>query len=71
MVIIGTDGDNENSCAINEEALEDHFETAGKNPLKLFQTKRETIEHEARRKYLAGMLEADGSVLLKTADIDL
>jgi transcriptional regulator with XRE-family HTH domain len=67
----GRDGDKEIICAISEEAIEDHFHGEGKNPLKVFQANREYIEHEARRKYLTGKLEPDGSVLLKTEDIDI
>ena len=67
----GRDGNKEIICAISEEALADHFDGDGKNPLKVFQANRENIEHEARRKYLEGQFETDGSILLKTADIDM
>jgi transcriptional regulator with XRE-family HTH domain len=72
MVVLfrGQDGDKEIICAVSEEAIEDHFHGEGKDTLKIFQANREKIEHEARRKYLAGRLEADGSVFLKTEDID-
>jgi hypothetical protein len=70
VLFIGQDRDKAITCWMSNEALEDHFHGEGKNPLKVFQANRETIEHEARRKFLAGMLEADGSVLLKTEDID-
>ena len=67
---LGLDGNREVICAISEEALEDHFHGEGKNSLKVFRVNHENIEHEVRRKYLAGKLESDGSVLLKTEDID-
>ena len=57
------------SCAVSEEALKDHFQEKNKNPVKIFEANRERIEHETRRKYFAGMLEPDGSVLVKTSDI--
>jgi transcriptional regulator with XRE-family HTH domain len=65
----GKDGDKIIKCAISREALEDHFGD-GKNPLKIFKEHHERIEHEARRKYISQQLEMDGSVLLKTNDID-
>jgi transcriptional regulator with XRE-family HTH domain len=71
VLFAGQDGNKEIICAISEEALEDHFRGEGKDSLKVFQANRENIEHEARRKYLAGTLETDGSILLKTADIGM
>ena len=56
-------------CAINGEALEDHFDGDNKHMLKIFKANRERIEHEVRRKYLAGRMESDGSVLIKTMDL--
>jgi len=70
VLFFGQDGDKEIICAISEEALEDHFDGDEKNSLKLFRDNRESIEHEARRKYLAESLETDGSILLKTEDFD-
>ena len=69
VVFSGRDGSKVIQCAISNEALEDHFESDGKNLLKVFQANRKRIEHEARRKYLAGSLEPDNSILLKTSDI--
>jgi transcriptional regulator with XRE-family HTH domain len=71
VLFVGRDGYKEIICAISAEALEDHFHGEGKNSLKVFQANRDNIEHEARRKYLAGTLETNGSVLLKTADIGI
>ncbi len=56
-------------CGISQEALEDHFDVDNKDPVKTFRASRERIEHEARRKYLAGRLESDGSVLITTEDL--
>jgi transcriptional regulator with XRE-family HTH domain len=71
LIFTGQDGKKAIRCAISAEALEDYFNRSGstKNLLKAFQTNRETIEHEARRKYLAGNLEVDGSILVKTSDL--
>jgi len=71
MVVLfsGMDGDKTVSCAISWEALGDHFDGDNKDPVKVFRKHRERIEHEARRKYLAGQLESDGSVLIKTEDL--
>jgi transcriptional regulator with XRE-family HTH domain len=66
----GKDGDVRIGCAISREALEDHFEGgSSKDPLKVFHASRERIEHEARRKYLAGQVEPNGSVLIRTTDL--
>ena len=35
----------------------------------VFRAHRERIEHEARRKYLDGHLEPDGSILIRTQDL--
>ena len=71
MVVLfaGKDGDKTVSCAISLEALEDHFDGDNRHPVKVFRANRARIEHEARRKYLAGRLAADGSVLIKTEDM--
>jgi transcriptional regulator with XRE-family HTH domain len=66
----GKDGEKVVRCAISMEALQDHFAGDIKNPLKSFITNNKRIEHEARRKYITRKLEADGSVLIKTTDID-
>ncbi len=71
MVVLfkGKDGDKAVVCAISHEALEDHFDGDNKDKLKVFKANRERIEHEARRKYLAGRNESDGSVLIRTMDL--
>jgi transcriptional regulator with XRE-family HTH domain len=65
----GKEGERTILCAISQEALEDHFAGDGKDPVKIFNANRERIEHEARCKYLAGNLEDDGSVLIRTGDL--
>lgn len=71
MVVLfdAKDGAKPISCAISREALQDHIDGDNKDPVKVFRASRERIEHEARRKYLAGRLEADGSVLIRTEDL--
>lgn len=65
----GRDGDKRVPCGISRETLEDHFDSDNRDLLKVFRENRERIEHEARRKYLAGLLEANGSVLIKSMDL--
>lgn len=63
--------DNENKpifCAISKEALDDYFKSTIKDPLKIFADHIGRIEHEARRKYLRGQFEPDGSILIRTGD---
>jgi hypothetical protein len=71
VVFSGYDADKLVKCAISTEALMDHFGKTHPDPLQAFKAYRVRIEHEARQKYLADNTEADGSVLLKTADIGL
>ncbi len=56
-------------CAISREALDDHFQGDDKDKLEVFRANRRAIEQEARRKYLAGGTEPDGSVLIRTGDL--
>ena len=65
----GRDSDKIVPCAISSEALDDHFGGDNKDKFKIFSANRERIEHEARRKYLAGRVESDGSVLIKSMDL--
>jgi transcriptional regulator with XRE-family HTH domain len=69
VVFEGKDGDKIVTCAISREALDDHFDGDNKDKLKVFTAKRERIEHEARRKYLSGPTEPDGSVFISTSDL--
>jgi hypothetical protein len=56
-------------CAISREALDDHFHGDNRNKLEVFGENRLNIEDIARRKYLLGHVEPDGTVLIRTADI--
>jgi hypothetical protein len=65
----GQDGESRVRCEISEEALDDHFGGDGKDKLEAFRANRKAIEEIARRKYLAGRREADGSVLIRSEDL--
>lgn len=70
ILFFGMDGDKKISCAISQEALEDHFALKPQqNPLKVFLNNRQAIWHEARRKYLAQQFEKDGSILVRSGDL--
>jgi Fic family protein len=70
VVFWAQDGKKRVRCAISREALDDHFGGDDKpNKEKAFQEHREAIEQEARRKFLAGDTEADGSILIRTGDL--
>ncbi len=69
----GRDGDRRIACAISGEALEDHFGARGtghRQRLAAFHAHRDEIEDQARRKYTAAWLEPDGSVLIRSQDLD-
>jgi transcriptional regulator with XRE-family HTH domain len=56
-------------CVISREALDDHFSDRDKlRPDAAFQKYRADIEAFARRKYLTGQQEADGSIVIRTGD---
>jgi transcriptional regulator with XRE-family HTH domain len=66
----GQDGDTRVRCRISRETLDDHFSDDGRlKPEAAFKKHRKAIEALARRKYLYGEREPDGSVLLRTLDI--
>lgn len=69
VVFWGLDGGKEVRCAISREAIDDRFKGDGRDKLKAYAASRVAIEHEARRKYLAGKLEKDGSILIRTTDL--
>jgi len=69
VLFAGNAGARTTTCAISLEALEDHFDRDNRVPMKAFRANRGRIGHEARRKYPAGRLESDGSVLIKAADL--
>jgi transcriptional regulator with XRE-family HTH domain len=66
----GEDGGRRVRCRISREALDDHFSEHDRlRPEAAFQKHRRDIESLARRKYLLGHREPDGSVLITTQDI--
>jgi hypothetical protein len=56
-------------CEISREALDDNFRGDGKDKVQVFRANRKAIEEFARKKYLAGQIEPDGSVLIRTLDL--
>jgi hypothetical protein len=69
VVFWGQDGENRVRCKIIRDALDDHFGGDGRNDVGVFSANRRAIEEIARRKYLAGRREADGSVLIGSEDL--
>ncbi len=69
VAFTGRDGENKIACAVSVETLEDHFGADQRDFMKAFIKHRPEIESLARRKYLAGEVEPDGSVLLTTLDV--
>jgi fido (protein-threonine AMPylation protein) len=69
VIFWGQDGESRVRCAISREALDDHFQRDNKDKLEVFRANRQAIELKARRKYLDGETEPDGSVLIRTADL--
>ena len=69
VVFWGQDGETRVQCAISQEALDDHFNGDDKDKLEVFRANRQAIEEEARKKYLGGATEPDGSVLIRTLDL--
>jgi len=68
VVFWGQDGDTRVRCEISQEALDDNFDGDGKDKVQVFRANRRAIEEFARQKYLAGQIEPDGSVLIRTMD---
>ena len=65
----GQDGTTRVRCLISREALDDHFSDRDKlRPEAAFQKYRSNIESFARRKYLTGQQEPDGSIIIRTGD---
>jgi Protein of unknown function (DUF1488)/Fic/DOC family len=69
VVFWGQDGDIRVRCGISREPLGDHFHGNDRDELEVFRANRQAIEQQARRKYLAGETESDGSVLIRTMDL--
>ncbi len=70
VTFFGQDGKTRVRCRISREALDDHFSNGDRlRPEAAFKKYRLQIEALARRKYLLGRTEPDGSVLIRTLDI--
>lgn len=69
VLFYGQDGEAVVRCAIAGEALDNHFQGAGKDKLEVFRANRQPIEQEVRRRYLAGDTELDGSILIRAGDL--
>jgi transcriptional regulator with XRE-family HTH domain len=66
----GQDGEKRVRSLISREALDDHFSEGDRlKPDAAFRKRRQEIESLARRKYLRGQTEPDGSVLIRTLDL--
>jgi hypothetical protein len=68
-VFWGQDGAARVRCEISRQALDDHFHGDNKDKVEVFRANRRVIEEIARRKYLAGETEPDGSVLIRTGEL--
>ena len=68
VVFWGQDGETRVRCEMSREALDDHFHGDNEGKVEVFRSNRRAIEEEAQRKYLAGLTEADGSILIRTLD---
>ncbi|HKD52231.1 MAG TPA: DUF1488 family protein [Candidatus Acidoferrum sp.] len=69
VLFYGQDGEAVVRCLIAGEALDNHFQGAGKDKLEVFRANRQPIEQEVRRRFLAGDTELDGSVLIRAGDL--
>jgi hypothetical protein len=69
VVFWGQDVDTRVRCEISRQALDDNFKGDAKDKMQVFRANRKAIEEFARKKYLAGQIEPDGSVLIRTLDI--
>ena len=66
----GQDGAQRVLCRILRDALDDHFSDHDRlKPEAAFKKHRKEIEALARRKYVSGRREDDGSILIRTSDI--
>src|SRR5215472_11516690 len=69
VLFYGQDGEAVVRCAITGEALDSHFQGEGKDRLEVFKANRQPIEQEVGRRYLAGDIEMDGSLLIRAGDL--
>lgn len=73
VIFFASDGERKISCAISGEALADHFKSvfgSSANLLSAFRKNRRAIEHEVFRKYLNNELESDGSIIVRSSDLE-
>lgn len=67
----GHEGKSRVKCVISREALDDHFSDGDRlRPAAAFTKYRRQIEALARKKYLLGQTEPDGSILIRTLEIN-
>lgn len=70
VIFWGQEGNKRVRCVISREALDDHFSDRDRlRPDGAFQKYRTEIEALARKKYILGQLESDGSILIRTNEI--
>jgi hypothetical protein len=69
VAFFGQDGKARVRCAISHEALVDDF-GANDNEVEVFRENRKTIEEWARQKYAAGDTETDGSILIRSGELE-
>jgi transcriptional regulator with XRE-family HTH domain len=70
IIFWGNDGESRIRFRISRQALSDHFSQGDRMRSEaVFKKHRHEIEGLARRKYLLGQRETDGTVVLKTLDI--
>jgi transcriptional regulator with XRE-family HTH domain len=70
VIFWGQDGETKIRCRISREALSDHFSDRDRlKPEAAFTKYRRDIEALARRKYVSGQREPDGSILIRTGNI--
>lgn len=69
IIFWGKADDKSIRCAISVEALEDHYKSKSKKPVKMFLENQSAIQHEAVRKYLNNRFESDNYILIKTGDL--
>lgn len=61
-------GNSKIRCAISLEALGDHFDADAKGMLDSFRGHRKRIEEMAAKLIAKGRFEADGAILIRSAD---
>ena len=69
VVFWGKDNTKSIHCAISSEALDEHYRSKRKDPLKIFLENHTSIEHEALRKYINNQFEANDYILIKSEDL--